>query len=385
MSVRPPHVCLVSCQHSPNDVRVTHKIGKSLRDSGFRVSWVGPLESTLPDGYGIEFHCYRRLPGRAGRLFHHVPAARRAAALDGVDVYYAAEPDSAVVALTLARLRGGAAIFDVHEIFHDEMLTRWTNRLTRPLAGRLVLRAMRGICRRCDLVVGVSKTVLQEYVSTRERSLILHNSAPARFASSGPTDVMRQADNTIVVMQGKVGPHRGHEVVLRAARMASDRLRRRVRVIVFEDPTESETEIAKVRAVARRCGAQDNLDLRPSVPYAEMPALLRTCDVGMLTYSRVFGVNGLPNRLFEYMAAGLPVVAPDYGVEVAHIVAESQCGLLVDCENPDDVSEAIVRLAENTSEARRMGLNGHTAFSKRYSWEQEVQPLVEWIMRVRDK
>src|SRR5688572_27998716 len=100
-----PHVCILSCQHAPDDVRVTHKVARSLRNAGLRVSWVGPAPTkgnTSLDG--IDFHFYRRLSGRAGRLFHCIPTTLAAAAVRDVDLYYAVEPDSAVVGLVLARL-----------------------------------------------------------------------------------------------------------------------------------------------------------------------------------------------------------------------------------------------------------------------------------------
>jgi glycosyltransferase involved in cell wall biosynthesis len=229
------------------------------------------------------------------------------------------------------------------------------------------------------MVLAVSKSVLDYYVSPGTPSLVIHNSAPARFASHEVAEVMRSPDDPIVVMQGKVGSHRGHGVVLEAARLASAKLKRPVRVIVFEDPMESPSELAEVRRLAQRFDAEDYLDLRPPISYADMPALLRTCDIGLLTYSRVFGINGLPNRLFEYMAVGLPIIGPSYGREVASIVRNAECGILVDCEDAHEISNAIVRLSEDAKQARRIGANGRTAFETQYAWEREVAPFLHWI------
>lgn len=375
-----PHVCIVACQHSPDDVRVTHRVAASFREAGFRVSWVGPGPAVCPPGAdGIEFYFYRRLRGRVGRLLHHLGALWAASGVRDVHVYYAVEPDSAAVALALGRRRGAAVIFDIHEVFHDDLLSGWVAGAARRLVASVVLRGIRALCQRVDLVVAVSQTVLDCYAPVRVPSLVVHNFARAGLAWGGPAGVLPPDRSEVVAMHGWGGPHRGDEVVLQAAREASRRLDRTVQAIVFEDPEECRQGRSAIRAAARRLDAEANLDLRIPVSFADMPRVLRGCDMGLLAYSRVFGVNGLPNRLFEYMALGLPVIAPAYGTEIARVVEKAGCGLLVDCEDPGQLAASMVWLVRNPEEARRMGLNGRAAFLEHYNWEREVHPLVEWV------
>ncbi len=363
-------------------MRVTHKVGKSLREAGYRVSWVGPGSDAFSGAYGIEFHCYRPLPGRMGRLLNHVLAAATATRLAKADVYYAVEPDSAVISLAVARLRQARVVFDIHEVYHDEVLRGWVSGRTRRIASRMVLAAMRWICRRADLVVAVSRTVLRFYESNHTRSMVVHNIAPATLWSAPPARILENDRGDIVVMHGWTGPDRGEAVSLAAAREACERLGRRVRVLMIEDPAEAGRNGGGVRALAKRLGAEASLAVTAPVPHVQMPGLLSECDIGLLAVPRSFGVNALPNRLFEYMAVGLPIIAPHYGIEVRSVVEATGCGVLTDCEDPKAVADALVALVSHPERAREMGAAGRVAFRERYNWEREVRPLLDWIARV---
>ena len=105
------------------------------------------------------------------------------------------------------------------------------------------------------------------------------------------------------------------------------------------------------------------------------------CDAGLIAYGRTAGSNSLPNRLFEYMAAGLPVIGPSYAKEIAAILEKERCGLTVDMENPEALAEAIVFLKMNPRDARAMGERARESFFQRHNWEDEIRPL---IRRIRD-
>jgi glycosyltransferase involved in cell wall biosynthesis len=77
------------------------------------------------------------------------------------------------------------------------------------------------------------------------------------------------------------------------------------------------------------------------------------------------------------MMAGLPVVAPSFAEEVAYIVRETECGLLVDPSNPDEIAEVLDQLARDASLRRRLGENGRRAVLEKYNWEAEAGRLIQ--------
>ena len=88
-----------------------------------------------------------------------------------------------------------------------------------------------------------------------------------------------------------------------------------------------------------------------------------------------------PNKLFEYMAAGLPVICSDEPLWVSEVESVN-AGI---CVNPLDVKavrEAIVKLLTNRELAQQMGRNGRKAVETKYSWQREAKKLTAFYKEV---
>lgn len=86
-------------------------------------------------------------------------------------------------------------------------------------------------------------------------------------------------------------------------------------------------------------------------------------------------IEALPIKMFEYMAAGIPVIASNFPLW-ASIVAEHRCGLCVDPDDPRAIAGAINELALSPDEARAMGENGRRAALTVYNWKAEETKLI---------
>ncbi len=91
-------------------------------------------------------------------------------------------------------------------------------------------------------------------------------------------------------------------------------------------------------------------------------------------------IDAYPVKLFEYMAAGIPVIASDFPLW-RDIVASADCGLLVDPLDPRAIADAMQKIAGDDDAAAAMGMRGREAVETRYNWTNEGIKLVETFKR----
>jgi glycosyltransferase involved in cell wall biosynthesis len=113
------------------------------------------------------------------------------------------------------------------------------------------------------------------------------------------------------------------------------------------------------------------------VEYEQIPAVLGDADVGIVCFlPDPNNINAGPTKLFEYMAAGLPILASHFPLWKA-IVEGSECGVCVDPTQPQEIAAGLDYLHARPAARRQMGANGKAAVAARYNWEAEGQRLIQ--------
>jgi glycosyltransferase involved in cell wall biosynthesis len=130
---------------------------------------------------------------------------------------------------------------------------------------------------------------------------------------------------------------------------------------------------------ARQRGLDEQIEFLGYLPYEKMLQRLSQAQVGIALFregyaSALFG-KGTARKIFTYMQAGLPIVSTRQG-EVALVVEEENCGLLVDATSPPEIAAAVKRLLADSTLARKLGEDGKRAILKKYNWEQEERKIL---------
>ena len=136
-------------------------------------------------------------------------------------------------------------------------------------------------------------------------------------------------------------------------------------------------------AEARRTGVDERVHIIPPVPPEEVVdhASSATIGVSPIVPSCLNYEYSLPNKLFQYMAAGIPVVASDFP-QVREVVVGSDAGLVVDTQRPEAIAAALNELLGDRDAALAMGERGRKAVEERYNWSTSAAALLAAYGRI---
>ena len=371
----PPLILLLSAAHPPDDIRVVRKEGAALAAAGWRVRHLAPAgpapagpAPAVVDGVAIE--TYRRRPGWRGRILG-IPALARRAAASGAAVLHASEPDAWLAALLAGRATGARVVLDVHEHYPSRLDARLPVPL-RPVA-RAGLRLLCRLAGRAAAAVVVAKDGLDADFAAPGRTIAVRN-----YAMPVPIQPRRHTPGPLTLAHaGALGRARGWPQMLGALALAPPGTRLRL-IGRFTDGSEAEFV-----AEAATLGLASRIECLPWLPYAEALARLAECDIGLVLFQPGDENHrlALPHKLFDCMLAGLPVIAPVFGPEVAAVIRDAGCGVLVDAASPAAIAAAVLELADPDRRAA-LGAAGRHAALTRYGWAGEAARLVALYQRL---
>lgn len=296
-----------------------------------------------------------RLLGRSLRLWN---AGR---ALAGFDVVHANDLDTLPAAALLAREWRSRLVYDAHELYSgfEQDPPRLALAVTRRLEASLARRAAG--------VVTVSDALADELVvrlGLRSRPLVVLNAPdrderePPRTPPDGPLRA---------IYQGAVGFGRSVDDLL-AAVAAAPSVRLRL-LVVRVDPEA-------LRALVAERGLGDRVEVAPPVPPSELLPELHRAEVGIV-FDRPVTANArlsLPNKLFEYLMAGLALAVPRLPA-MARVAEDERVGVVFEPGAPDDLARALEALARDREWLGELRRRARRAALERYNAESQERTL----------
>jgi glycosyltransferase involved in cell wall biosynthesis len=275
------------------------------------------------------------------------------------DVYHVHDPELVWVALLLRAL-GRRVVYDAHEDLPEQIRDKeWILQPLRAPLSRLLRVLLRVASRGLSGVVAATEDVAKGF---RGRVTVVRNYP---VVSLFPAPAGSDPAWTTLIYVGGVSFSRGlREMVEAAERLPKVRLH-----LVGSIEGSGERAYLEKRDPTR-------VVVEPWMQPLDVYRRLAQADIGIaLLHSIPRYRDALPVKLFEYMAAGLPVIASDFPAW-REIVSVSNCGLLVDPAKIDAFCEAVAFLAGNPTERQRMGENGRRAVKTTYSWQRESGELL---------
>lgn len=355
----------LASQHPADDVRIFLKECRSLAKEGYEVHYIAPGASDGPRD-GVILHGFE-LPGGwrplqiARRLWRVWRLARR---LDA-HLCHIHEPALLPVALLL-KLGGARVVYDVHE---DHLAALADGPYSEGWK-RLGLRLFEAVARRaCDGFVAATPAIARQLPDGRTVEL-LNYALPEEFDGTPAAST----NGASVVYVGLITAGRSLRQMVDAAARLRDPEARLVLIGGFV-PAELEQEARSLPGWSR----VEFLGPRGRQEVAERLAVARA---GLVLFQpQPNHTQALPNKLFEYMAAGLPVVASDFPYWRS-LLEPIGCAIWVDPTDPEQIATAVDDLLADAERAREMGRRGAAAVRERLNWEHEAPKLVELYRRL---
>jgi glycosyltransferase involved in cell wall biosynthesis len=284
----------------------------------------------------------------------------------GVDLVWGTSPPifQGLTAWLLARLKGVPFLFEVRDLWPEFAIA--VGVLKNPALIRLSLWLERFLYRRADRVM-VNSPGYVAHVSARGArtvELVPNGADPGMFDPSDRGTAFRDAHGLkgcfVGLYAGAHGLSNDLGVALEAARLLADRPE--VRLVFLGDGKEKPT----LERRAAELGLKNVLFL-PPVPKNEMAAALAGADACLAILKPIEAYKTTyPNKVFDYMAAGRPVVLAIDGV-IREVVEAAGCGVFAQPGDPAALAEAIRRLAADPAGSHRMGLAGRRYLEQHFS------------------
>jgi glycosyltransferase involved in cell wall biosynthesis len=355
--------------HSAFDMRIFQKECRSLARAGFQVTIVVPhSRDEVCDGVRIRAVPPTDGKGRLHRITATVWSVVRAALNQNADLYHFHDPELIPAGLFL-RACGKKVIYDIHEnVPKDILLKQYLPGWSRQLLSWMVEELETLLSRYFSALVTVSPLIANRFVSCNSRTLVIHN-FPDLAELEGPASVPWESRKPTVIFPGGILPERGIRQMVHAMACLPESASATLEIACADFPEDLWQELTQHPGWAR-------VRYLGHLNRARITDLLCRASAGLVLYLPE-GQNlcAIPHKLFEYMAAGIPVIASDFPLwrQLLHGI---DCAHFVDPLKPQAIAEAIQHVLTHPAESARMGRRGHEAVRHSYNWDSQARVLI---------
>lgn len=358
----------ITSVHSRNDIRIFIKECSSLARKGYEVSLI------VADGKGNEkrggvsvVDAGAKEKSRHMRILKTASAAVKKAIATEADIYHLHDPELLLFSKEL--MKHGKVIYDAHEDVPRQILSKgWIpSPLRRPLSfitekvENHYVKRLNGVVAATPLIkrrfsrINTSTANINNFPILEELGHIEHAACNERF----------------ICYIGGISAIRGLFEMIRAMQYVDAKL-------LLAGNFSSEEE----RAFARTLPGWEKVIELGFCDRKQLKRVLALSSAGLVLFKpKPNHINSQPNKLFEYMGSGLPVVASSFPLWIK-IVSCSKCGICVNPLNPREIGKAINWILDNPEKAAFMGRKGRKATQTNYNWETESKKLLNFYKKI---
>lgn len=357
-------ICHITSVHPRYDIRIFVKECKTLIQE-HKVSLIVADNKGNEVKDGIDIYDVGRVKGRINRILFTPRLILKKILELKPDIVHFHDPELIGIGQKLAKL-GYKIIYDVHEDVPNQILAKhWIPKWLRPILSKLIAKKEAKLSQNLAGIISATEIIAARFKKYNPNTIALYNYPILAEFAENITPWHERNDNLCYI--GSISESRGVIQLIDSLALSKCQLD-------LAGPF-SYREIA------------EKIKTSPGYKYVNYHGVLNRKQISTLLAKVKIGAavlsatpaykEALPTKLFEFMLAGIPVIAPDFPI-LKPIVENNQCGLLVTPDDAQSIAAATKWLIENPLEAEKMGKRGRAAALKYYNWEAEQSKLLEF-------
>lgn len=368
-------VLIFTSVHPLHDSRIV-KQAKSLQQAGYDCTLVAPWAGHERN-YSFKECYFERKGGFLGRISAQVNFLRTALFSKWNFIHFH-DFDTVPAATLLRILTWRRIIYDVHENYGEEVMIREyiPMPIRRPLRWFVDLVEWLGV-RIIGRVVAVVPVQVERFRRWGCREItMVRNYASMEMAPPAPVDPIKVQQEGYVISTSGQTVNYGALLVLEAAAILS----RKGEPVPIRGIDRFEGSAGLKELILGRINNEgvQNYKFLPRVAPQAIGSYLSLSAIGLSIRLDTPNMRqGIPTKLFEYMAYGIPIIVTDVGYQ-AEIVNESRAGIVVPANSAEALADAILGLWQDPELRARLGRAGREAFFRDYCWEAEARKLLDF-------
>lgn len=358
--------------HPRYDTRIFIKMCSSLIKSNYDTTLI------VADGKGEELLNGVKIVdvgiesgGRIQRMTKSVSKVFKKALELDADLYHLHDPELMLIAIKL-RKQGKKVVFDAHEDLPLQVLNKpYLNKFIAKLISSTVSIYESYVCKRIDAVVTATPFIRDKFLNINTNTVDVNNFPILSELSTLDTSNFHKRKNCCYV--GGITKVRGIEEILLSLELLEDPIKLHLAGAFSEKSLED---------TVKQHSSWNKVIEHGWLNREGISSIFIDSFAGLVTLHPIINYqDSLPVKMFEYMAAGIPVIYSNIPLWET-IIKKEQCGISVDPYSPVDIGNAINYLASNLNEAKLMGDKGRQAVLEKYNWAIEEKKLLGLYQRL---